>query len=103
MRPAVVFAESITRFCAGSILPDLSQAAAVNGFLQTWIGLIGPPLKLIVDTGTNSQGKRWSAISDYLSWVYLPGVIGQLGAWGDPCRFPPDAYQSTDESAGKDA
>ena len=64
MCPAAVCAESVRRFCAGSILPDFRHTAAVNCLLQTWIGLIGTPLRLMVNSGTNFQGKQWPIVSN---------------------------------------
>ena len=39
--PAIVFTESVTLFCVGSMLSDVSHATVATCFVRKWIGLPG--------------------------------------------------------------
>ena len=69
--PAAVFCDSVTLFCAGSLLKDVSHSTLESSFLQNWIRWLGPPKKLIVDSGSHCVGKQWSVLSNTFGFAVV--------------------------------
>lgn len=103
--PAIVFTESVTRFCVGSMLSDVSHTTVVTCFVQKWIGLLGPPRRLIVDSGTHFQGKQWAMVSNLFGIAVIVVPVGShhsIGRVERHIQILNHAYQSIDESVGSE-
>ena len=62
--PAVLFTDALTRYCSGEMVKDCARNTLVDSFIRLWQAWVGPPRRLVVDSGSNFSGSRWAMLSN---------------------------------------
>ena len=101
--PACLFTDSLTRFCDGPIVDSISHDCLVETFTNTWIARMGPPKRLLVDSGSNFTGEKWSMLPNAfgIQIVVAPvDIHHSIGRVGRNVQIIGKAYLSTEEAVG---
>ena len=62
----------LTRFCALSILPDLTAQTTSTVFMNDWVRFVGKPRRIILDAGSPGlMGKEWGQLSHVFRWQMI--------------------------------
>ena len=101
--PAVLFTDSLTRFCDGSNADSIIHDCLVETFINTWIARMGPPKRLLVDSGANFTGGKWSMLSNVFGIQIVVAPVDShrsIGRVERRVQIIEKAYLSIEEAVG---
>ena len=102
---AVLFTDALKRYCDGSILPDCMHSATVSACVGFRLSFMGPPKRIILDSGSNFSGSKWATISNIIGVsiiVVAVDIRHSIGKVERHVQIIQRAYDAISEAVGNE-